>query len=151
MSFHDESQMEFTYGRSRQQRRMLVALMWIGTLLPSIGLNLNRRLMVFYADTIISILVFGGLLISLTCYYVLYYTMKDISEKPPEKLDERQTLVSGRAYRQAFNITMRVVPLALLLQKSSWLSGMDLTFVAIWLLMIPRSVPMSIMAWTEPD
>jgi uncharacterized membrane protein len=154
MSHHHEAQPEFAYGRSRAQRRLLVLGMWVGPILAMLGSKVPAGQIgpIFtFANIAEFVLVLGGLLLSFTCWYLLYHLMKDISEKPLNKLDERQALVSGRAYRMAFHIVVIGAALFYVFQAHAWLSEIDLSWIGIWLLTMLQSLPRSIMAWTEPD
>jgi hypothetical protein len=154
MNYHDEAQPEFAYGRSRIQRRLLVMGMWGGPLLASLGSRLPAGPIgpIFTFTNIAEfVLVAGGLLLSFTCWYLLYHLMKGISEKPLNKLDERQALVSGRAYRIAFQMVVITAALFYALQGHEWLSESDMAFISAWLFIMVQSLPRSIIAWIEPD
>ena len=149
---HHEDQPEFAYGRPRRQRRLLVILMWAGPLVSQLGINLVAPLSnVMGSSSITFGLTAVGFLMSFTAFYFLSHLMKGISERPVEGLDERQALVSGRAYRQAFHIIVFGGMLAYSAYAFGWLRWFDLSYVGIWILLFIRSLPMSIMAWNEPD
>jgi hypothetical protein len=154
MSFHDEAQPEFAYGRSRTQRRLLVVGMWVGPILAMLGSKVPAGPIgpIFtFANIAEFVLVLGGLLLSSACWYLLYYLMKDISEKPLNKLDERQALVSGRAYRIAFQAVVITAALFYAIQGHDWLSKSNMAFIGAWLFIMVQSLPRSIIAWIEPD
>jgi hypothetical protein len=80
-----------------------------------------------------------------------YHLMKDISAQPLNNLDERQALVSGRAYRSAFHLIVIGTTLAYLLNLVGWLSWLNFSIGGMWSLIMVHSLPLAIMAWTEPD
>jgi hypothetical protein len=155
MSFHDETQIEFTYGRSRRQRRLLVAGMWAGAFWPLL-INSLEGLAIKDGGPVPFYLVMGGLLLSFVCWLALIQLMKDINDKSLDKLDERQVLVSGRAYKQAFHIVMIVPALVYLFWALGWLGQVDFQGdvrfkLIMWPWILLRWLPMCVLAWTEPN
>jgi hypothetical protein len=150
MNYHYEPQPEFAYGRPRRQRRLLVIGMAVGTIWPLLTDALFRIVLkqtgmpMFY-------LTLAGMLLAAVSYFTLFTAMKSINQKPLRDLDERQALVSGRAYRAAFHIIVIGTTLAYLFHLFGWLRWINFSVGGIWSLMMVHSLPLAIMAWTEPD
>jgi hypothetical protein len=150
MSHHYEPQTEFAYPRPRRQRRMLVALLVLGGVWPILWGNLANRLPRMHGGVSLAIFL-AGTLPGLLAFIELTMTMKNINQKPMRDLDERQALVSGRSYRNAWHIVAIGTTLAYLLHLLGWLSWLEVSPGSVFSLMMVQSLPLAIMAWTEPD
>ena len=148
MSYHDEAQPELAYPRPRRQRRLLVALLVLGGVWPILWGNLARFLPQLHPS--ISLAIFAAVTLpGLFAFIDLTMTMKNINQKPLRDLDERQAMVSGRAYRNAWHIVAIGTMLAYLLHLLGWLRWLEFSPGSIWSLIMVQSLPLAIMAWTE--
>jgi hypothetical protein len=152
MNHHHEAQPEFAYGRPRRQRRLLVVGMAVGTIWPLLIEPLFKT--AIKAPGLLTLLFYvglAGILLAGASYFTLFAAMRSINRTPLRDLDERQALVSGRAYRAAFHIIVISTTLAYLLNLFGWLRWINFSTGGIWSLMMVHSLPLAIMAWTEPD
>ena len=149
MSHHYEPQRELSYPRPHRQRRLLVALLGLGGVWPILWGNLAKLLPQVHGSVSLAIFV-AGTLPGLVAFIDLTMTMKNIN-RPLRVLDERQALVSGRAYRNAWHIVAIGTALAYLLHLLGWLRWIDLSAGSVFSLIMVQSLPLAIMAWTEPD
>ncbi len=139
----ESSETKLSYSLSRTRRRWLVMLMLAGTLWTLLWTSPQAT-----GNLLVEM---GGMLISFVCYLGLYMTMKEISRESLSNLDERQTMISGRAYRTAFSIVIGCVWISYALYVYGLLDWVNFKTNVPWLLMMATGSPMAVMAWTEPD
>lgn len=149
--------------RSRQQRRWLVILNYLGfggACFMGVSGRLGDAL---GAGDVWKLILMAGSLASLAlglyCGTLLYFATQKIADLPDRALDERQRQVRDRAMRYAFTILLGGIIVVL------WLAWGDLTFdwslphlsgaeflpIALLVQIMASTLPMAVIAWMEPD
>ena len=157
-----EENSKFKWLRSQRNRRILVVLNILGSVLVSWGryypilktnLNLNGETeLVIYSVTAIFVIF-----LTLGAYSFLRIAVRGIADAPDELLDERQIQIRNTSYRYAY-LAMGYIVLALLLLmffgpelQLFQPEGNDGSFVAIATMFAFSAAPSMILAWRERD
>ncbi|MBA3469832.1 MAG: hypothetical protein H0T53_09320 [Herpetosiphonaceae bacterium] len=150
----EQTETELAYPLSRTRRRWLVALMGIATLSGLGTASMIHQEPVSADRFIFAPLFIAGALITFICLLALHWTMKGITAA--RSPDERQKMVTSRAYRTAFHflaIGIALIYFLYTLSMVGWFTfdWVDLQLMGLWIIILPQALPMAVMAWTEPD
>ena len=153
---------KYRWLRSQRNRRILVALMALGTALvaagsywPTLKTNLNLSdgtEVVIYSVT--AIFVIFAVLLS---YLFLRISVRGIADAPDELLDERQIKIRDTSFRYAYYAMGYLIAGLLILVLSGpelklfEPEGNDGSFLIISMLFLSASLPSMILAWRERD
>ena len=153
---------KYRWLRSQRNRRILVVLTALGTVLvaagsywPTLKTNLNLSdgtAVVIYSVTVIFV-IFAVLL----GYLFLRISVRGIADAPDELLDERQIKVRNTSFRYAYFILSYVLMGLMVLMffgpelQMFQPNGDDGSYVVIAALFASATLPSMVMAWRERD
>jgi hypothetical protein len=153
---------KYRWLRSQRNRRILVALMALGTALVAAGsywptLKTNLNLSDGTSVVIYSVTAIFAIFAVLLGYLFLRISVRGIADAPDELLDERQIKIRDTSFRYAYYGFGYIVLVLLLLMnlgpevKLFQPEGNDGSYLIISMMFLCAALPSMILAWREQD
>ena len=153
---------KYRWLRSQRNRRILVALMALGTALVAAGsywptLKTNLNLSDGTEVVIYSVTAIFAIFAVLMGYLFLRISVRGIADAPDELLDERQIKIRDTSFRYAYYGFGYIVLVLMLLMnlgpevKLFQPEGNDGSFLFISMMFLCAALPSMILAWRERD
>jgi hypothetical protein len=153
---------KYKWLRSQKNRRILVALMALGTALVAAGsywptLKTNLALSDGISVVIYSVTAIFAIFAVLLGYLFLRVSVRGIADAPDELLDERQIKIRDTSFRYAYYAMGYLIAGLLVLVLSGpelklfEPEGNDGSFLIVSMLFLSASLPSMILAWHERD
>ena len=153
---------KYRWLRSQRNRRILVALMALGTALVAAGsywptLKTNLNLSDGTSVVIYSVTAIFAIFAVLLGYLFLRISVRGIADAPDELLDERQIKIRDTSFRYAYYGFGYIVLVLMLLMnlgpevKLFQPEGNDGSFLFISMMFLCAALPSMILAWRERD
>lgn len=94
----------------------------------------------------------GGFILAAVFTLLLFLSTAGIMVMPSEKLDERQQRLQNLTFRSAYRVLMGLAFAAFLVSRNSrWLTDVSATDIISVVTVLILLLPVTIVAWTEPD
>ena len=153
---------KYRWLRPQRNRRVLVALMFIGLITVAMGsywptLKMNMKLSSGAEVIVYSVMAIFVIFAVLVGYLFLRISVRGIGDAPDELLDERQIKVRNTSFRYAYYAMGYLIAGLLILMLSGpelklfEPEGNDGSYVIIAVLFAFSSMPSMVLAWRERD
>ncbi len=153
---------KYRWLRPQRNRRVLVALMFIGLITVAMGsywptLKMNMKLSSGAEVIVYSVTAIFVIFAVLVGYLFLRISVRGIGDAPDELLDERQIKVRNTSFRYAYYAMGYLIAGLLILMLSGpelklfEPEGNDGSYVIIAVLFAFSSMPSMVLAWRERD